>query len=194
VTDPELKEHIDSLIYTYRINTFTAAIACRQMDRLETLNQWRRDNAARLKGLLDGVPGIRPQALPGDVDPAWHMVPWTFVPEDVPGVTRAQYVKALSEEGVPIAASYVGTPIHLRRAFQKKEWWLGRGYPWAATPEGQQMTYRKGDCPVAERRCELLDLNLGGGNWYEDLSPLVDQIGAAFRKVTADPDRLAKVK
>jgi len=94
----------------------------------------------------------------------------------------------------PVAASYVGTPIHLRRAFQKKEWWLGRGYPWAATPEGQQMTYRKGDCPVAERRCELLDLNLGGGNWYEDLAPLVDQVGAAFRKVTSDPGRLVEVK
>jgi dTDP-4-amino-4,6-dideoxygalactose transaminase len=193
VQDPELRRKIDSLIYTYRINTFTAAVAYRQMDRLEQLNGWRRKNAARLRETLDAVPGLRPQALPDGVDPAWHMVPWTFVADEVPGVTREQYIRALAAEGVPISGSYVGTPIHLRRAFQNKEWWLGGGYPWAANPQDADIVYREGDCPVAERRCSELDLRIGGGSWYEDVSPMIEQIADAFRKVTAAVEWLKEV-
>ena len=191
VEDAGLREQIDSLIYTYRINTFTAAVAYRQMDRLDELNRWRRENVVLLQERLANMPGIRPQALPETVEPAWHMVPWTFVAEDVPGVTRAQYIKALQAEGVPIHASYVSKPIHLRRVFQTKEWWLGNGYPWAANPH--EIEYREGDCPVAERRCSELDLRLGGGGWYEDLTPLIEEIAAAFRKVTANAERLKEV-
>ncbi|MBM4049940.1 MAG: hypothetical protein FJ279_32995, partial [Planctomycetes bacterium] len=194
ITNPELKARIDSLIYTYRINTFTAALALKQMDRLEETNGWRRRNAQQLREALSGVPGIRPVALPADRDPAWHILPWTFAAEDLPGITRGQYLKALQAEGVPIGGSYVGTPIHLRRIFQKKDWWLGRGYPWAASPRNEQIAYRKGDCPVAERRCAELDLMMGGGWAWKDVSPLIAQIVAAFRKVTAAPDRLREVK
>jgi len=193
IADPDLKSRIDSLVYTYRINAFTAALALEQMDRVEDLNAWRRRNADHLREALDGVPGIRPLDLPGGLDPAWHMVPWTFVAADLPGVSRAQYVKALAAEGVPVSAGYVGTPIHLRRTFARKEWWLGNGYPWAASPRGEAIVYREGDCPVAERRCAELDLILGGGSWWQDVTPLLDQIVAAFRKVTARPERLAAI-
>lgn len=190
---PEFKPRIDSLIYTYRINAFTASLAFKQMDRLEELNGWRRRNVQTLKDVLQGTPGIRAQRLPETHDPAWHMAPWTFVPEDVPGVSRAQYVKALSAEGVPINCGYVGTPIHLRRTFQHKEWWLGKGYPWAAAARGDEIVYRDGDCPVAERRCAELDLVMGGGSWWGDRSALLEQIAAAFAKVTAQADRLTEV-
>jgi len=191
---PELAAWIDSLIYTYRINAFTAAAALKQMDRLEEMNRWRRKNAAYLRAALEDVPGIRPVDLPEHCDPAWHMIPWTFAGEDLDGVSREQYVKALAAEGVPISTGYVSTPIHLRKIFQEKKWWLGKGYPWAASPRGAQIAYARGDCPTAERRCAELDMMLGGGGWWKDVSPLIDQIAAAFRKVTADPRRLCEVE
>jgi dTDP-4-amino-4,6-dideoxygalactose transaminase len=194
ITRNDLKEQIDSLIYTYRINTFTAAIAYRQMSRLTRLNGWRRKNVQYLREALTGIPGIRPPAIPEDLDPAWHMVPWTFVADDLPGVTRAQYLEALSAEGVPIGPSYVGTPIHRRWAFRTKTWWLGYGYPWTANPRGEDIVYGEGDCPVAERRCADLDMMMGGGAWYKNVTPLLDQIVEAFRKVTAQPERLREVE
>ncbi|MEW6358555.1 MAG: DegT/DnrJ/EryC1/StrS family aminotransferase [Planctomycetota bacterium] len=194
VTIEKLKERIDSLIYTYRINGFTAALALKQMDRIEELNTWRRRNYEMLRDLLADVPGIRGQDLPKHLDPAWHMMPWTFVADDLPGVTRGQYVKAMQAEGVPISMGYVGRPIHLRRTFQKKEWWLGKGYPWAANPRGSEIVYRQGDCPVAERRCAELDMIMGGGAWWQDLSNIMDQIAAAFRKVCAQAERLKNIK
>jgi dTDP-4-amino-4,6-dideoxygalactose transaminase len=194
ITIEAYRERIDSLIYTYRINALSAALALKQLDRLEEMNAWRRRNVARLREALADVPGIRPLDLPAHCDPAWHMVHWTFVPEELPGVRRAQFIKALQAEGVPIGGSYVGTPIHLRRTFQRKEWWLGQGYPWRANPRGDAIVYREGDCPVAERRCAEQDLILGGGAWWRDVSPLIEQIAEAFRKVTARPERLREVE
>jgi len=194
ITIPELAERIDSLIYTYRINALTAALALKMMERLGQLNEWRRRNVAELVRELEGVPGIRPQRLPAHLDPAWHIVHWTFVPDEVPGVSRAQYVKALQAEGVPIGSGYVGTPIHMRRAFQNKEFHFGKGYPWAAHPRNEEIAYREGDCPVAERRCRELDLTLYGGACWRDVSTLTEQIGRAFRKVTAQLERLREVE
>ncbi|MBE7464389.1 MAG: DegT/DnrJ/EryC1/StrS family aminotransferase [Planctomycetes bacterium] len=194
IQDPERRKWIDSLIYTYRVNAISAGLAVKQMDRLEEMNGWRRANARGLAERLAGVPGIRPQRLPADRDPAWHMITWTFVPEEVPGVTRKQYVKALQAEGVPLGSGYVGTPIHLRPVFQQKRTHYGRGYPWAAHPEGERIVYRAGDCPVAEKRCAELDLTLGGGAWMRDEALLLDQIAAAFRKVTSQIERVKEIQ
>jgi dTDP-4-amino-4,6-dideoxygalactose transaminase len=191
---PELKERIDSFIYTYRINALTAALALKMFDRLEQLNQWRRRNVAHLAEVLEGVPGIRPQDLPEHLDPAWHIAYWTFVGEGVPGVSREQYLTALQAEGVPIAGSYVGTPIHMRRTFQRKEFHYGKGYPWAANPRNEEIVYREGDCPVAEKRCRELDMLMYGGHCWKDVSSVTEQIGAAFRKVTAQIDRLREIQ
>ncbi|MCZ7643669.1 MAG: DegT/DnrJ/EryC1/StrS family aminotransferase [Planctomycetota bacterium] len=193
VQDPENRAWIDSLIYTYRVNALSAGLALKMLDRLEQMNAWRRRNAKGLAERLAGVPGIRPQRLPADRDPAWHMVPWTFVQEEV-GVTRAQYLKALQAEGVPISGSYVGRPIHLRPVFQQKRTHFGRGYPWAAHPEGASIAYRAGDCPVAERRCAEQDLTMLGGACVGDESELLDQIAAAFRKVTANLERVREIQ
>jgi len=190
VAIPELKSRIDSLIYTYRINALTAALALRQMDRLEEMNAWRRRNVRHLAEVLEGVPGIRPLHLPPHLDSAWHIAYWTFVPEDLPGVTRSQYVKALRAEGVPIGESYVGTPIHLRKTFQEKQCHYGKGFPWSANPRNEEIAYRPGDCPVAEQRCRELDLTLYGSPCWKDVSRTTEQIGRAFRKVAASLERL----
>ncbi len=193
ITNAELKDRVDSLIYTYRISTFSAALACNQMKRLEEMNSWRRRNAALLVRELQDVPGIAPLEIPDICDPAYHILPFTFVADEVPGVERHQYIAALSAEGVPIGGSYVGTPINLRRTFQQKEWWLGYGYPWKASERSEKMTYEKGDCPVAEKRCSELDLSMGGGSWWKDVSPLIKQIGAAFRKVASNIEQVRNI-
>ncbi|MBI3831885.1 MAG: hypothetical protein HY291_20350 [Planctomycetes bacterium] len=95
---------------------------------------------------------------------------------------------------MPIGGSYVGTPIHLRPTFQQKKTHFGRGYPWAAHPEGGKIVYRAGDCPVAEKRCAEQDLIMLGGFCWKDLTPLLDEIAAAFRKVTSNLDKVKELK
>jgi len=193
IKDAQRRKWIDSLIYTYRVNQLSAALAVAQLDRLEELNYWRRKTAGDMAERLEGVPGIRPLRLPEYLDPAWHRIGWTFVAEEVPGVSREQYVKALQAEGVPIHIGYVITPIHLRRAFQEKRTHFGKGYPWTAHPKGDSIVYRKGDCPVAERRCAELDLTMLGGWSNRDVTAMLDQIAAAFVKVTSNLDAVRKL-
>ena len=46
----------------------------------------------------------------------------------------------------------------------------------------------------AERRCAEQDMILGGGGWWKDVAPLIEQIAAAFRKVAAQVHRLREVQ
>jgi len=193
IEDPERKEWIDSLIFTYRVNAISAGLVVKQFDRLAEMNTWRRKNHVALVERLDGMPGIRPQRLPAHLDPAWHMQAWSFVPEDVPGVSREQYIKALNAEGVSLGGDYVKTPIHLRPMFQHKRTHFGRGYPWTAHPEGDSIQYSVGDCPVAEKRCAETGMQMFGGNLYRDVTPYPDQVAEAFRKVTAQLDQVRKI-
>ncbi|HHH76181.1 MAG TPA: DegT/DnrJ/EryC1/StrS family aminotransferase [Phycisphaerae bacterium] len=194
IKDPERKKWIDSLIYTYRVNALSASLGVKQLDRLEEMNSWRRKNYAALVERLDGMPGIRPQNLPENLDPAWHMQAWTFVPEDVPGVNREQYVKALNAEGVGIGNDYVGTPIYLRPMFQHKKTHFGHGFPWTANPEGDKIIYKAGDCPVAEKRCAVTGMQMSVGNLYRDVTRYLDHVAEAFKKVTTQLDEVRKIE
>jgi dTDP-4-amino-4,6-dideoxygalactose transaminase len=193
VTRDDVAPWVTSLIYTYRIHCFSSALGNAQLSRLEEMNHWRRENARRLMAAVRDFPGIEPLHLPTHLDPAWHMVPWTFTADQTPGVSRGQYVKALAAEGVPISGAYCSTPLHLAPVFRNKQWWLGKGYPWKANPRGEQIVYGEGDCPIAERRSAELDMIMGGGAWWKNCSDLIGQIAGAFAKVTAEPARLAEV-
>lgn len=189
VHDPELKRLTDSLIYTYRIHPLAAVIAEQQIPLLDGWNAERRANHERLWDGLADIPGVEPVGVAEDCVHVYHMGSPTFAPEEVEGVSRETYVKALGAEGVPIGMGYVRTPIHLRPRIQEKITFFGKGYPWTCAQ--RDVNYAVGDCPVAEARCANTELTLGGGPaWRGDQSPLVDQILDAFEKVTANLDAL----
>ncbi len=189
VRDPELKRLTDSLIYTYRIHPLAAVIAQEQIPHLDAWNAERRANHTRLWDGLADIPGVHPVTVAPECEHVYHMGSPTFAPEQVEGVSRGTYVKALGAEGVPIGMGYVGRPIHLRPRIQEKEYFFGKGYPWTCAQ--REVTYAAGDCPVAEARCADTDLTLGGGPaWRGDQSALVGQILGAFEKVTGDLDAL----
>ncbi len=193
VHDPELRRLMDSLIYTYRIHPLAAVIAQEQLPHLDTWNAERRANHERLWDGLASIPGVDPVTVAPDCEHVYHMGSPSFAPDDVEGVSRATYVKALAAEGVPIGMGYVGTPIHLRPRMQEKNYFFGKGYPWTCAQ--RDVTYAAGDCPVAEARCANTELTLGGGpSWRGDQSALVDQILGAFEKVTADLDGLRSLE
>lgn len=189
VTDPELRRYMDSLIYTYRIHPLAAVIAMGQLPRLDTMNGERDANHRRLSAGLAGLPGIRPPLVKEGCTHVWHQYSPSFVPEEVEGISRELYVRALAAEGVPLSLGYVRQPIYLRPSFQDKRYFLGRGLPWSLGY--RRVDYRRGDCPNAEERCDRLELSLGAGpGWIGDQSELVDQILAAFEKVTGRLDEV----
>ena len=77
--------------------------------------------------------------------------------------------------------AYVGKPIHLRKRYQEREYFWGGGLPWSLGK--REVKYQERDCPVAEKRCAEEEMNIGSTGWYEDCTELMDQVGAAFRKL-----------
>lgn len=192
VSDPALKKYTDSLIYTYRIHPLAAVIAKVQLQYLDPWNSERRRNHELLSKGLEEIAGIDPPTAAPECEHVYHIYSPSFVPEEVEGVSRQTFVEALAAEGVPIGLGYVRTPIHLRPRMQEKKYFFGRGYPWRAA--SREITYKKGDCPIAEERCEGTELSSGGGpRWREDQTELVNQILKAFHKVTENLETMRKI-
>ena len=193
VKDPDLRHYIDSLIYTYRIHPVAPVIAGVQLKYLDKWNSERRANHGLLSKGLEEVPGIEPVYVSPDCEHVYHQYSPSFVSEEVEGVSKRTYVRALAAEGVPIGTGYVGAPIHLRPRMQDKKYFFGKGYPWTCAQ--REIVYRAGDCPVAEDRCARTELSIGGGpRWLGDQSELVKQILRAFHKVTDNLEALRKLE
>lgn len=178
--DPELREYIDSCCYTYRMHPISSVIARSQLKHLDEWNAERRRNADYLSEKLSEIPGVAPPDVAEGGEHVYHMYSMTYEPEEMDGLSREVYVKALAEEGVGVSA-YVKEPIYLRRRYQEREYFSGNGLPWSLGK--REVKYAAGDCPVAERRCAEQEMNLGSTAWYEDCTELMDQIATAFRKV-----------
>lgn len=172
----------DGFLPTYRIHPFAATICAAQLPKLQRWNDERRRNLHRLSRALDGCPGIRPAVEADDSRHVYHLYCPTFVPQELPGISRESYVDALIAEGAPVRAGYVRTPLHLRREMLRHRF-LGPGFPWSLG--ARDVHYRPGDCPVAEDRCAQTDLSVFlGANALGDQSELIDQVAAAFWKVS----------
>lgn len=192
VRDPALQRYTDSLIYTYRIHPLAAVIAQTMLPRLDSMNAERRANHDRLSAGLADLPGIAPVAVADGCEHVYHQYSPTFVPDEVEGVPRELYSRAVAAEGAPLSMGYVRQPIYLRPTFQDRHYFYGRGLPWSMAY--RRVEYRPGDCPVAEHRCAEVELSSGGGPaWLGDQSALIDQILDAFGKVAEHLDELRKL-
>jgi len=191
VKDEALKKHIDSLIYTYRIHPVAAVLATVGLKHLDELNAQRRANAEYFSRGLAEIPGVEPPYVAPDCEHVYHIYSPTFVPEQVEGVGRHRFVEALSAEGVPINPGYVQTPIYLRPRHQEHAYYYGKGCPWSCHFAKRVVEYHRGDCPVAERRCDEHEMSMQGSvAWIGDQTELMDQYLDAFRKVVENLDEL----
>src|SRR5262249_1524494 len=82
----------------YRMCELHAAVALAQLDKMDSIIARRRHYGDRLHAGLSGLPGIHPQAFVKGARPSY----WYYMLRIDPKVLgpRAQFVKALSEEGV----------------------------------------------------------------------------------------------
>ena len=190
IKNPKLRRWIDSVtIPTYRIHPLACAIAKIQLRHLDDWNSSRNKNAEYFSKGLKKLQGIDPVYVAPNCFHVYHIYSPSYVGEELNQFAREKYVEALRAEGVSIG-TYVGTPIHLRRQMQQ-HYYQGRGCPWSCRFAVREVNYRKGDCPVAEDRCEKRELNVGSINWYDkEMKIIVDMYLEAFGKVTEQVDKL----
>jgi perosamine synthetase len=137
----------ESFATNYRMSEPQAAVAAAQLDRLEGIVSQR----TRLGNLLtEKIAGLR-GVLPHQVHPEDRCNYWFYMLRLKPGefrCDRAEFVEALTAEGVPASAGYIPVPLHRNPVFLKHGFFGGR---WPVREFGlTTMDYSKQQTPEAE--------------------------------------------
>ena len=139
----------------YRMSELQGAVALAQVRKLRDVIARRRRNGDLLSALLHDAPGIRPQRLLPDCKHTyWH---YELIVDQDAGYTADDFARALSAEGVPAGAHYIGKPIFLcHEALAAKRIFGDSQYPFDHPNARPGIEYRPGDCPVCEDVLERL--------------------------------------
>jgi perosamine synthetase len=136
-----------------RMAEYQAAIGLVQMKRLEEQTVKRNENAAYLQSQLKKIPGILPYKLYKNVTrAAFHLFPFRYKKEEFEGLSRVEFIKALTAEGISCSGGYepLNKMPYLSSAFKTKN--FQKMYP----PE--LLNYNKyleqNQCPVNDNLCE----------------------------------------
>jgi dTDP-4-amino-4,6-dideoxygalactose transaminase len=173
-----------------RMAEYQAAIGLAQMKRLEEQTTKRNENATYLQTQLKKIPGIMPYKLYKNVTrAAFHLFPFRYKKEEFEDLTRGEFLKALSAEGIPCSGGY--TPLNkmpfLANTLKMKN--FQKMYP----PE--MLDYKKyieqNQCPVNDNLCEE-------AVWFAQSMLIaeksdMDDIVSAIRKIHANAGKLKKV-
>jgi perosamine synthetase len=131
----------------YRMSEPQAAVAAAQLTRLESIVTRRARLGNLLSEKLTGIPGVRPN----QVHPKDRCVYWDYVFRIEPKrfrCDRAEFVRALTAEGVHAAAGYIRVPLYGEPVFQNHGFFAGR---WPVREYGlTAMDYSKHHNPEVE--------------------------------------------
>ena len=81
----------------FRMNEFTGAVLCGQLQKLETICQALRTNSAKVRQAVADIPGLKFRKSP---DPEGDLGVSVFL-DLGNGTRRARYLRAMAAEGVP---------------------------------------------------------------------------------------------
>lgn len=182
-----LEDATNIIGFNYRMTELSAAVGLAQTERIEEHVSDRERLAERLSEGTRGLPGWTVPAVREGCRHNYYC--WTVrYDEDVVGVDRATFSRALEAEGFPHTQAYV-QPLYLLPVFQRRVAFGRDGFPFNQS----NRTYEKGLCPVGERLHEREIL------FFEPCAYLVDddqadQLVEAVRKVHAHAGELVAAR
>jgi dTDP-4-amino-4,6-dideoxygalactose transaminase len=173
----ELRDHIDSLVYTYRPNLVTALLTLDRLPHLEAENAARRRNAGSFLADLAGVQSVSWPAQHPDDECVFHMVTLNF-DADHAAVARDTYLAALNAEGVP-AVAYVAKGLH--RSPRLSPSWDGPRVMWTQSIRDAGVDPTAVELPGCDEKvARSIEVPW---NFFEDDERLMASLARAFVKV-----------
>ena len=90
-----------------RITEFQSGILLSQMTRLIEQSKIRYENALYLSSLFNEIPGLVPAKLhEGTTNSAYHFYMFRYEKEGFEGLSREQFIQAMSQEGINLSSGY----------------------------------------------------------------------------------------
>jgi perosamine synthetase len=164
----------------YRMNELSGAVALAQTRKMRDIIELRRARGDLLRELLAHVPHVRLQKL---INGCKHTY-WQFgmyVEDDAP-FTPTEFAQALSAEGVPCGAHYIGRPIFLcHDALRNQRLFGDSRYPFDHPNARPGITYDENTCPQTQHVLDRLVQPMCPTQFMSEDD--VRDIGAAIEKV-----------
>lgn len=163
----------------YRMTELQAAVALAQLRKLDGIVARRIRAAEIITGMVDGLPGVHPPTTYPDCQHVYWFYPLRVVEAEL-GASPRDFAAALSKEGIPAGAGYIGKPIFMYDLLRNKQVYGSSHFPWSLQPPGQEVRYEAGECPGCEQAlAEMVVLPCNERFTEEDAC----DIGRAVRKV-----------
>jgi perosamine synthetase len=175
-----------------RLTEYQAAIGLAQLGMLDVQTTIRNENAAYLRAQISKIPGIKPYKLYNNVTrAAFHMFAFRYKKEEFKGLSRDQFLKALSAEGIPNLsgyAPYLNKQPYLEHAFNTKN--FKRMY------SKEELDFKKfserNECPANDSLCNeavwlTQNLLLAG-------KPDLDSIAGAIERIQLNAEKIKDIK
>jgi perosamine synthetase len=132
----------------FRMTELTAAVGRAQLPKLRMVNEWRMANYHTLVTALADLSWLTPPYIPAGVDYVCHALAFLYDAKKA-GCPRDVFAAAIRAEGIPVGTGYV-RPMYESPTFLRRIALGTHGWPWTAGATPSPVTYRKGQCPVAE--------------------------------------------
>jgi dTDP-4-amino-4,6-dideoxygalactose transaminase len=174
VKDKGVQNIVNLLGFNFRMTEIEAAIGSEQLKKLDALVARRVEAADYLTARLEGLAGITRPVVRSEVRHGYYLYALRYSEEEL-GIPRAEFVRALKAEGIPMAEGYV-EPIYLQPLYQQRIVYGSQGCPFTCHYTGS-VSYEKGICPVTERlyyREMMLGNFCYAGIGETDLDDIVD--------------------
>jgi len=174
----------------YQMTELQGAVALAQLERVEEIATRRNQLGTQLNGLLEQIPGVKPQHVPESCRHSYFLY---FFKLDFALLrcTSREFSAALAAEGIPNEAHLItgGRPVYLYDIFQKRS-----AFPLSTLPFGSR-TYKKGDCPIAEEAfSSWITMNIHEHYSDRDIQEIgfgVAKVARHFCRIKAEPRKSA---
>lgn len=143
VEDLNLQNITNLIGFNFRLTEIQAAIGLEQLKRIDWHVKQRQKVAISLNKGIANLPGLTPPLIKPDCEHVFYI--WaTLIDEDILGISREMFSKALLAEGFLHFTGYV-KPLYYLPVFQQKK--AFDSHPFHLT----ELSYGKGLCPIAEK-------------------------------------------
>jgi perosamine synthetase len=133
----------------YRITELQSAVAIAQLKKLDWICNRRRQIGDAISEGIEDLPGIHiPKITEGGKSSYWFYM--FRVDEKLLGVSRNDFAKALTAEGIPAGAGYIPMCVYEYDILKNKNAYEGSHCPFDCPKYGRDIEYNKGLCPNAE--------------------------------------------
>jgi dTDP-4-amino-4,6-dideoxygalactose transaminase len=177
--DPIATRAIQYLAPNYRMNELMGAVAIAQLDKLDFICKNRNKYGDGITQGIKNLPGIYPhKVLDGCKSSYWFYM--FRIDENKLGITRDEFSRALTAEGIPNSAGYIPICVYEYEIFTKKNAYPGTGCPFDCKYYGKNIEYHKGLCPTAEKILETA-IKLPVNEFYTEQD--MEDVIAGIRKV-----------